>query len=109
MYNLLKINNVKSITVDDLSKNHKMEYISKFQNEYKDLSNLTKIDSKVEIKIVRKQELCNEIGISVTTLKKYMKYLGMKIFYRHEYFNIGCFTILELFQCLITFLFLNIN
>jgi hypothetical protein len=86
MDNLLKIKNVKSITVDDLSKNYKIEYISKFQNAYKeDLLNLTKIDPKDKSKKVRKtqQELCKEIGISVTTLKRYMKDLGMKSFYRH--------------------------
>jgi uncharacterized protein YnzC (UPF0291/DUF896 family) len=86
MDNLLKIKNVKSLTVDDLSKNYKIEYISKFQNAFKeDLLNLTKIDPKDKSKKVRKtqQELCNEIGISVTTLKRYMKDLGMKSFYRH--------------------------
>ena len=86
MDNLLKIKNVKSLTVDDLSKNYKIEYISKFQNAFKeDLLNLTKIDPKDKSKKVRKtqQELCNEIGISVTVLKRYMKDLGMKSFYRH--------------------------
>jgi hypothetical protein len=90
MDNLLKIKNVKSITVDDLSKNYKIEYISKFQNAYKeDLLNLTKIDPKDKSKKVRKtqQELCKEIGISVTTLKRYMKDLGMKSFYRHAHTN----------------------
>jgi hypothetical protein len=86
MDNLLKIKDIKSITVDDLSKNYKIEYISKFQNAYnEDLLNLTKIDPKDKNKRVKKtqQELSKEIGISVITLKRYMKDLSLKSFYRH--------------------------
>lgn len=79
MDNLLKIKNVKSITVDDLSKNYKIEYIAKFQNAYKEdlLSSTDKRKTK--------QQICKENGISDTTLKRYMKDLGMKSFYRHNY------------------------
>lgn len=79
MDNLLKIKNVKSITVDDLSKNYKIEYIAKFQNAYKeDLLSST-------YKRKTKHQICKENGISETTLKRYMKDLGMKSFYRHNY------------------------
>ena len=79
MDNLLKIKNIKSITVDDLSKNYKIEYIAKFQNAYKEdlLSSTDKRKTK--------QQICKENGISDTTLKRYMKDLGMKSFYRHNY------------------------
>ena len=86
MDNLLKIKSVKNITVDDLSNNYKLIYITKFQNAFtEDLLNLTKIDPKTNKKVRKtKEELCKEIGISDTTLKRYMKDLGMKSFYRHE-------------------------
>ena len=89
MENLLQIKNVRNITVNDLSNNYKIEYIAKFQNAYKeDLLNLTKIDPYTKKKVRKtKEELCKDIGISETTLKRYMKDLGMKSFYRHEHTN----------------------
>jgi len=89
MDNLLRVKDLKDITVDDLSNNFKMEYIAKFQNAYKeDLLNLTMIKTKTNKKVRKtKQQLCKEIGISDTTLKRYMKDLGMKSFYRHSHTN----------------------
>ena len=86
MNDLLKIKNVRSITVNDLSNNYRMIYINKFQSAFtEDLINPTKIDTKTKKKVRKTKELCKEIGISDTTLKRYMKDLGMKSFYRHDH------------------------
>ncbi len=87
MNDLLKIKNVRNITVNDLSNNYKMIYINKFQSAFtEDLINPTKTDTKSKKKVRKtKEELCKEIGLSDTTLKRYMKDLGMNSFYRHNH------------------------
>ena len=87
MNDLLKIKNVRSITVNDLSNNYKMIYINKFQSAFtEDLINPTKTDPKTNKKVRKtKEELCKEIGLSDTTLKRYMKDLGIKSFYRRDH------------------------
>jgi DNA-binding MurR/RpiR family transcriptional regulator len=64
---------INDITVDDLRKNHKIEYIHKFQQAL--INNLGK----------SKQVICDIAGVSNNTLTRYMKDLGMKSFYRHDH------------------------
>jgi hypothetical protein len=64
---------VNDITVDDLRKNHKIEYIHKFQQAL--INNPGK----------SKQVVCDIAGVSNNTLMWYMKDLGMKSFYRHDH------------------------
>jgi hypothetical protein len=64
---------INDITVDDLRKNHKVEYIHKFQQAL--INNSGK----------SKQVVCDIAGVSNNTLTRYMKDLGMKSFYRHDH------------------------
>jgi len=64
---------INDITVDDLRKNHKIEYIHKFQQAL--INNPGK----------SKQVICDIAGVSNNTLTRYMKDLGMKSFYRHDH------------------------
>ncbi|SRR6266487_1165388 len=64
---------INDITVDDLRKNHKVEYIHKFQQAL--INNPGK----------SKQVVCDIAGVSNNTLSRYMKDLGMKSFYRHDH------------------------
>ncbi len=62
---------INNITVDDLRKNHKVEYNHKFQQAL--INNPGK----------SKQVVCDIAGVSNNTLTRYMKDLDMKSFYRH--------------------------
>ncbi len=64
---------INDITVDDLRKNHKVEYIHKFQQAL--INNPGK----------SKQVVCDIAGVSNNTLTRYMKDFGMKSFYRHDH------------------------
>ncbi len=64
---------INDITVDDLRKNHKVEYIHKFQQAL--INNQGK----------SKQVVCDIRGVSNNTLTRHMKDLGMKSFYRHDH------------------------
>jgi len=64
---------MNDITVDDLRKHHKVEYIHKFQ--WALINNSGK----------SKQVVCDIAGVSNNTLTRYMKDLGMKSFYRHDH------------------------
>ncbi len=64
---------VNGITVDDLRKNHKIEYIHKFQQAL--INNPGK----------SKQVVCDIAGVSNNILTRYMKDLGMESFYRHDH------------------------
>ena len=56
-----------------MRKNHKVEYIHKFQQAL--INNSGK----------SKQLVCDITGVSNNTLTRYMKDLGMKSFYRHDH------------------------
>jgi predicted kinase len=73
---LIKVKNLKNLTVDDLTKEYKMEYVAKFIDVYK--NNLTSKNKKT------KKQLCKTNDISDFTLKRFMKDLGMKSFYRQD-------------------------
>jgi DNA-binding MurR/RpiR family transcriptional regulator len=64
---------INDITVDDLRKNHKIEYIHKFQQAL--INNPGK----------SKQVVCDIAGVSNNTLTRYMEDLGIKSFYRHDH------------------------
>jgi len=64
---------INDITVDDLRKNHKIEYIHKFQQAL--INNPGK----------SKQVVCDIAGVLNNTLIRYMKDLGMKSLYRHDH------------------------
>ena len=73
MSHLSQININRNVTIDDIRNNFKLEYIAKFEQEL--------LNSKGK---KNKNQICKDIGISNTTLKRYMKDLGMNSFYRHD-------------------------
>ena len=80
MNSLSQINLDKNVSPDDIRNNFKLNYIVKFEQALMDnLGNRIKKN---------KLQLCKDIGISNTTLKKYMRDLEMKSFYRHDNLNI---------------------
>jgi len=52
-----------------------------FKENYINLFMITKLDNPK----LKQQQICDKIGISSSTLKRYMNDLGIKSFYRHDH------------------------